>query len=98
MNADLLTALQTAWPQLQKLGVVHLGVFGSEARGQATPDSALDVLVHLKQPSLRVLVEVKVSSRASCTVGPEPVADGPGLGLGVLHATDAGGELKNTDK
>lgn len=59
MNPDILTALTTAWPELEALGVEHLDVFGSEARGEATPESDVDVIVHLRKPSLRALVEVR---------------------------------------
>lgn len=34
----------------QRFAVSRIGIFGSFARGQATPESDLDVLVHLDRP------------------------------------------------
>jgi predicted nucleotidyltransferase len=59
MNPDLVTAITAAWAELEALGVEHLDVFGSEARGEATPESDVDVIVHLRRPSLRGLVAVR---------------------------------------
>jgi uncharacterized protein len=50
MSADLgrtLEILKTHQAELQRLGVRHAAVFGSVARGQARPDSDIDVLVDL---------------------------------------------------
>jgi predicted nucleotidyltransferase len=50
MTADLgktLKILKTHQAELQRLGVRHAAVFGSVARGQARPDSDVDVLVDL---------------------------------------------------
>lgn len=49
-SADLretLEILKTHQAELQSLGVRHAAVFGSVARGQARPDSDVDVLVDL---------------------------------------------------
>jgi predicted nucleotidyltransferase len=59
MNPAIAAAIARAWPELEQLGVEHLDVFGSEARGEASADSDVDVLVHLRKPSLRALVEVR---------------------------------------
>jgi len=45
--ARVLETLRTHEPQLRRLGVRHAGVFGSVARGEARPDSDIDVLVEL---------------------------------------------------
>jgi hypothetical protein len=50
MSADLqrvLDTLKAHEPALRQLGVRHAAVFGSTARGQARPDSDIDVLVDL---------------------------------------------------
>jgi hypothetical protein len=59
VKPELLAALTSVWPELAQLGVEHLDVFGSEARGEATASSDVDCLVHLRSPSLRVLVDVR---------------------------------------
>ncbi|MBM4360707.1 MAG: nucleotidyltransferase domain-containing protein [Deltaproteobacteria bacterium] len=57
MKPDLQRAIMTAWGELQAMGVEHLDVLGSEARGVATANSDVDVLVHLRGPAtLRQLV------------------------------------------
>jgi predicted nucleotidyltransferase len=50
MGRDLqgvLEILRTHEPELRRLGVSHAAVFGSVARGEARPDSDIDVLVDL---------------------------------------------------
>jgi predicted nucleotidyltransferase len=59
MKPEIAEAITRAWPELEKLGVEHIDVFGSEARGDASSSSDVDVLVKLRVPSLRVLVEVR---------------------------------------
>ncbi len=59
MKPEIAAILTQAWPELEKLGVEHLDVFGSEARGEATSSSDVDVLVQLRAPSLRALVAVR---------------------------------------
>ena len=60
MNADLSNAIIAAWPELSALGVEHLDVFGSAARGTNGPGSDIDVLVHLRPPAtLRALVDIR---------------------------------------
>jgi predicted nucleotidyltransferase len=44
---NVLDALRTHEPELRRLGVSHAAVFGSIARGEATADSDIDVLVEL---------------------------------------------------
>ena len=50
MRQAIADAIARARPELEPLAVEHLGVFGSEARGEASFDSDVDVLVHLRQP------------------------------------------------
>lgn len=60
MSQDIDSLIQQAWPELSALGVEHLDVFGSHARGEATEASDVDVIVHLREPAtLRVLVAVR---------------------------------------
>ena len=44
---NVLDALRTHESELRRLGVSHAAVFGSVARGEASPDSDIDVLVEL---------------------------------------------------
>lgn len=45
--AAILRALQAGGPRLRRLGVRHLSLFGSTARGTARPDSDVDLMVEL---------------------------------------------------
>ncbi|HBY59778.1 MAG TPA: nucleotidyltransferase [Solibacterales bacterium] len=45
----VLDTLRTHESELRRLGVAHAAVFGSVARGEAGPDSDIDVLVDLDQ-------------------------------------------------
>ena len=40
-------------------GITTLGIFGSVARGEATEDSDVDVVVQMRKPNLFTLVHVK---------------------------------------
>jgi predicted nucleotidyltransferase len=48
LRDQLRQALNGARPALSRAGVSHLAVFGSQARGQASPSSDLDVLVEVR--------------------------------------------------
>lgn len=45
---EALAKLRAAKPLLDRYGVARVGVFGSTARGEAGPDSDVDVLVEFK--------------------------------------------------
>jgi hypothetical protein len=45
--------------KLRELGAVKIGVFGSRVRGDARPDSDVDVLVTLARPSFDDYMEIK---------------------------------------
>ena len=60
MDSPISRAITASWPQLQALGVEHLDLFGSTARGTADASSDVDVLVHLRGPAtLRALVAIR---------------------------------------
>ena len=42
-----------------KYGIKRIGIFGSVARGEQTPDSDVDVVVSLMKPRLFYLVHIK---------------------------------------
>jgi predicted nucleotidyltransferase len=44
---NVLATLRAHEPELRRFGVSHAAVFGSVARGEARPDSDIDVLVEL---------------------------------------------------
>ncbi len=46
---DVLATLRTHESELRRLGVSHAAVFGSVARGEASAESDIDVLVELDQ-------------------------------------------------
>ena len=43
----IISILEMMKPLLQAEGVAHLDIFGSQARGDATPESDLDILVEV---------------------------------------------------
>ncbi len=49
---EALAKLRAAKPLLDRYGVQRVGVFGSTARGEAGPDSDVDVLVEFKPNTL----------------------------------------------
>jgi uncharacterized protein len=51
MRADeVLAILRAHFPELQTMGVRRLALFGSVARGEAHPDSDVDLLVDFEPP------------------------------------------------
>lgn len=48
---DILRCLREHMGEIRSLGVQHLSLFGSIARGEATPTSDLDVLVSFHGPA-----------------------------------------------
>lgn len=59
-RAQLLARLSVLKPELDKLGIASLRVFGSYARDEARPDSDIDLLVEFKEtPDLFEFIRVK---------------------------------------
>ena len=46
--------------ELRDLGVVKIGLFGSQGRGEARPDSDIDVLVTLADDRFNTYADVKI--------------------------------------
>lgn len=56
----LLDRLRAAVPEMKaRFGVKRIGVFGSAARGEARPDSDVDVLVEFEDPAFDRYMELK---------------------------------------
>jgi predicted nucleotidyltransferase len=46
-NDEILETLRRSEPELRAKGVRHAGLFGSMARGEAGPDSDIDIMIDL---------------------------------------------------
>lgn len=46
-SAEILDVLRRSEPELRAKGVRHAGLFGSTARGDAGPDSDIDIMIDL---------------------------------------------------
>jgi hypothetical protein len=58
-QADILSQLKQRQADLKvRYGVTRIGIFGSVARGEATPDSDIDIVVHMT-PDLLQRVRLK---------------------------------------
>ncbi|MBI5350313.1 MAG: nucleotidyltransferase family protein [Chloroflexi bacterium] len=68
--SDFQSKLRASLPDLQKkYGVRGLWVFGSRLRGNARPDSDLDVLVEFDDRPLSLLKFVEIENRLSDLLG-----------------------------
>ena len=62
IRAEILSRLRVHLPELKELGVRHLSLFGSIARGDATSDSDIDVLVDFgAAPTFDQYMDVKIA-------------------------------------
>ena len=60
VRSQVLQILKEMKPLLkEKYGVTHLGVFGSVARNEATPESDVDVVIEMEEPCLFTAVHIK---------------------------------------
>lgn len=58
-TAEILSTLRSQRARFDELGVKRLGIFGSFARGEARPDSDLDVLVEFERTTFDGYMDLK---------------------------------------
>ena len=58
--ADILRVLRENRDRTSELGALYLGVFGSVARGEARPDSDVDILVELDEQTFDRYMDLKI--------------------------------------
>jgi predicted nucleotidyltransferase len=58
--ADVLSLLSAHRAEIRALGALRLGLFGSFARGEARPDSDVDLLVELDQRTFDRYMDLKI--------------------------------------
>lgn len=69
MSEDLKNIAKIVTPVLKKYGIRFAGVFGSHARGDATPESDVDLLVSLGNKPLSVWDMVGMREELSTSLG-----------------------------
>lgn len=57
--SEILDALREHREKLYELGARKIGLFGSYARGEQTPDSDIDILVTLARPRFYDFMDIK---------------------------------------
>lgn len=63
-------SLRAARAELERLGVVHAGVFGSTARGEDRPDSDVDVAIDVDPAVVRDVIDMIRAIEAVCAALP----------------------------
>jgi|SRR6186997_3198162 predicted nucleotidyltransferase len=59
-SADILSLLNAHRDEIRALGATRLGLFGSFARGEARPDSDVDLLVELDRRTFDRYMDLKI--------------------------------------
>lgn len=74
MNKDAVIAVLRAHEaELKELGILHAGVFGSVARGEARPDSDIDIAIDIDMRRHPTLFDYVGMQRFVRTLFDEPV-------------------------
>lgn len=68
-RTDVITKLRQHEAELKQLGVQHLYLFGSTARGEATDDSDVDLFFDYERGSFGLFQLMDVKDRASSILG-----------------------------
>jgi len=79
--ARVLRLLQRSEARLRHLGVLHVSVFGSTARGEATPHSDVDLMIELDRRKNSISSTSPVSAKGIRRILPFPVDYAPRTGL-----------------
>ncbi len=75
----VLQVLRDHQPELNAAGIAHLRVFGSVARGEASPQSDIDLLADFASPTRLTLLTVShLQSRLTDLLGAEVDLSSPG--------------------
>jgi predicted nucleotidyltransferase len=74
MNRDAVIAtLRAHEPELRRRGVLHAALFGSLARGEATPGSDIDIMIELEPDAPIDLFEYVAITQYLDDLFPDPV-------------------------
>lgn len=87
----VIRSLRAARAELERLGVVHAGVFGSTARGEDRPDSDVDVAIDVDSERIRDVIDmirVIEAVRAALPGVPTDVADRRTLKPGIRERAE----------
>ena len=68
-RSDAIAVLQAHRPELQRLGVEHLCLFGSTARDEATPASDVDLFFDYPRGKLTLFDLMDIQERTSALLG-----------------------------
>jgi len=69
-NGAVIQTLRQHEPELRAAGIVHLGLFGSVARGEASPQSDVDLMAEFDRSKRLTLVSlVRIENRLSDLLG-----------------------------